>query len=76
MLANCRLQSAICGTAPILLLDEVVAHLDSLRQHRLFEEILALNAQAWLTGTNAQVFEPLRGYARFLTVDHALIKEG
>lgn len=76
MLANCRLQSAVCGTAPILLLDEVVAHLDSLRQHRLFEEILALNAQAWLTGTNAQVFEPLRGYARFLTVDHALIKEG
>jgi DNA replication and repair protein RecF len=76
MLANCRLQSLVCGVAPILLLDEVVAHLDSQRQGCLFEEILALNAQAWLTGTHVQVFEPLRGRGYFLTVDHALIKEG
>jgi DNA replication and repair protein RecF len=76
MLANCRLQSLVCGVSPILLLDEVVAHLDSQRQACLFEEILALNAQAWLTGTHAQVFEPLRGRGYFLTVDHAFIKEG
>ncbi len=76
MLANCRLQSVVCGVAPILLLDEVVAHLDHQRQAHLFEEILALNAQAWLTGTHTNVFEPLRGRGYFLTVDHAVLKEG
>ncbi len=49
------------GIAPILLLDEIAAHLDSVRRAALFEEILALGAQTWMTGTDLQVFSPLRG---------------
>lgn len=76
MLSNCRLQSVACGIAPVLLLDEVVAHLDEGRRAHLFEEILALNVQAWLTGTDKQIFESLKDNALFLTVDKAHVKEG
>lgn len=46
-----------CGMAPILLLDEIAAHLDQTRRAALCEEILALGAQAWLTGTDIRLFE-------------------
>ena len=51
------------GFAPILLLDEIVAHLDGTRRAALFEEILALGAQAWMTGTELSMFAPLSGDA-------------
>jgi DNA replication and repair protein RecF len=51
------------GFAPILLLDEIVAHLDATRRAALFEEILALGAQAWMTGTELSMFSPLAGHA-------------
>jgi DNA replication and repair protein RecF len=47
------------GHAPILLLDEVAAHLDIKRRHALFDEILALGAQAWMTGTDLSLFDGL-----------------
>jgi DNA replication and repair protein RecF len=47
------------GFAPLLLLDEVAAHLDARRREALFEEILALRAQAWMTGTDLSLFETL-----------------
>lgn len=47
------------GFAPLLLLDEVAAHLDVKRRQALFEEILALGAQAWMTGTDLSLFEGL-----------------
>lgn len=47
------------GFAPILLLDEIVAHLDATRRAALFEEIVALGAQAWMTGTELSMFAPL-----------------
>lgn len=43
--------------APLLLLDEVAAHLDSERRSALFDEICALGAQAWMTGTGPELFE-------------------
>ena len=42
--------------APILLLDEIAAHLDETRRAGLFEEIVALGAQAWMTGTDLSLF--------------------
>lgn len=45
------------GHAPLILLDEIGAHLDARRRAALFEEILALGAQAWLTGTDLSLFE-------------------
>jgi DNA replication and repair protein RecF len=58
MLADAReLSRARDGLAPILLLDEIAAHLDSVRRTALFEEIHSLCAQAWMTGTDLSLFE-------------------
>ena len=54
------------GEPPLLLLDEVAAHLDAARRAALFEVLAGLDGQAWLTGTDAALFAPLRGAARFL----------
>ncbi|MEX1148347.1 MAG: DNA replication and repair protein RecF, partial [Sphingomonadales bacterium] len=54
--------------APILLLDEVAAHLDEGRRAALFVEIEALGSQAWMTGTDRALFAPLHGRAQFFTV--------
>jgi DNA replication and repair protein RecF len=56
------------GAAPILLLDEITAHLDDHRRAALFESILALGAQAWMTGTDERDFAALRGRALLLEV--------
>jgi DNA replication and repair protein RecF len=58
MLADAReLSRARAGLAPILLLDEIAAHLDAVRRAALFEEIHSLSAQAWMTGTDLSLFE-------------------
>ena len=57
------------GAAPILLLDEITAHLDAHRRAALFEEIIRLKAQAWMTGTDAQAFDALVKNARFWRVE-------
>lgn len=64
------------GIAPILLLDEVTAHLDADRRAALFAEILRLGAQAWMTGTDRVAFDALAGKARFLEVSGARIHAG
>jgi DNA replication and repair protein RecF len=57
MLADARELSRVReGLAPILLLDEIAAHLDSVRRAALFEEIHSLSAQAWMTGTDLSLF--------------------
>jgi DNA replication and repair protein RecF len=57
------------GFAPILLLDEIAAHLDARRRAALCEEILALGAQAWLTGTDLALFENLGPHADIFAVE-------
>jgi len=73
LLAHARLQAALRGVAPIMLLDEIVAHLDRERRRALFAELLALGSQAWLTGTDDEFFAELRGAAQFLRVADATI---
>jgi len=68
VLAHARLQCEIRGEPPVLLLDEVAAHLDAFRREALFAALAALDGQAWLTGTDAALFAPLRRDARFLSV--------
>src|SRR5438876_4173479 len=68
LLAQARLQRAVRGEPPLLLLDEVAAHLDGTRRASLFEVLAGLESQAWITGTDAALFAPLNGAARFLTV--------
>jgi len=62
------------GAAPILLLDEIAAHLDHLRRAALFDEIAALGSQAWMTGTDIQAFSALVGRAKFHRVHDGLIE--
>lgn len=73
VLADVRLQAAARGVPPILLLDEVAAHLDEARRTHLYEEILALGVQAWLTGTDADLFAPLAGAAQHFRVVDAIV---
>jgi len=73
ILAHAELVARRREGAPILLLDEVTAHLDAERRAALFEEILRLGAQAWMTGTDAEAFSWLAGKARFWRVEDGLL---
>ncbi len=64
-----RLSRAHSAPTPILLLDEVAAHLDASRRRALFDEITALGLQAFLTGTDEQLFEDLKGRALGVRVE-------
>jgi DNA replication and repair protein RecF len=68
VLAHSTLQRAIRGEPPLLLLDEIAAHLDAGRRAALFEALLRLDGQAWLTGTDEALFAPLRQRVQFLSV--------
>lgn len=57
------------GAPPLLLLDEAPAHLDADRRAALFDEIHALNLQAFMTGTDRGLFAGLEGRAQFVRVD-------
>lgn len=59
VLAHARLVAHVCGSAPVLLLDEVAAHLDPGRRRALFEALEAIGAQAWLTAADAACFAEL-----------------
>jgi len=73
--AQARLQRAVRGEPPLLLLDEVAAHLDAKRRAALFEVLAGLESQAWITGTDTALFAPLRGAARFLSVCDGALAE-
>jgi DNA replication and repair protein RecF len=73
IMANTRLQTKARGAGPLLLLDEVVAHLDAERRTHLFDEIVALGVQAWMTGTDRALFEGLDGRAQFFRVEDATL---
>ena len=64
-----RLSRANSASNPILLLDEVAAHLDQARRAALFDEIEALTLQAFLTGTDEALFESLKGRALGIAVE-------
>jgi DNA replication and repair protein RecF len=64
-----RLSRAESAPNPILLLDEVAAHLDRIRRAALFDEIEALGLQAFLTGTDEALFDDLKGRAQGVGVD-------
>ena len=67
-LAHARLVSLSRGRPPLLLLDEIAAHLDAERREALFDEVVALGVQGWMTGTDAELFKPLAGRAQILRV--------
>lgn len=68
ILANARALAEDFGAPPILLLDEVAAHLDADRRASLYNEICAIGAQAWMTGTGSDLFEDLGERAQSVMV--------
>jgi DNA replication and repair protein RecF len=74
LLAQAELQRVVRGEPPLLLLDEVAAHLDARRREALFDILARLDGQAWLSGTDASVFAPLHGAARFVAVHDGRLK--
>ena len=76
ILAQARMvKSQFQGRMPILLLDEIAAHLDKDRRKGLFDELLATGAQCWLTGTDMMQFESLNSQAQFFTIDDAIVSK-
>ncbi|AZN97792.1 DNA replication/repair protein RecF [Mesorhizobium sp. M9A.F.Ca.ET.002.03.1.2] len=73
VLSHARLTGEMSDMTPILLLDEIAAHLDSGRRAALFSILEELNCQAFMTGTDAALFSSLKGRAQFLTVDHGTV---
>lgn len=71
ILANARALAADLGAAPVLLLDEVAAHLDEARRAALYAEIEALEAQALMTGTEAHLFDSLGPGAQRVSVSES-----
>ena len=70
ILANGRALKDQTGIPPILLLDEVAAHLDAGRRAALYDEICTLGSQAWMTGTGPELFEEFGSRAQ-----HRLVSE-
>lgn len=68
ILAQAKCQTLHRGFTPILLLDEIVAHLDDNKREALIAKIKELGAQAWITTTNPELFASLEGYAQFLKI--------
>lgn len=74
VLANARLLALDRSTVPLLLLDELAAHLDAARRGALYDEILALGAQAWVTGTDPDLFAPFGDTAQYFHVADATVR--
>jgi DNA replication and repair protein RecF len=73
VLAKARLIWELSGAAPLVLFDEVAAHLDAARREALFEETLDLKAQAWMTGTDRSTFASIASQAQILAVNRGRI---
>ena len=73
ILAHAHLIKAERGAPPILLLDEVAAHLDESRRAALYKILEETGGQVWLTGTDENLFTPIQNRAQFFHVQNARI---
>lgn len=71
VLAQTKLLTRLQGSTPIILLDDITAHLDEHRRHSLCAQLLDMRVQAFLTGTDAALFDALRDHAQFHVISHA-----
>jgi DNA replication and repair protein RecF len=76
ILAHARLTADMTGFAPILLLDEIAAHLDEGRRATLFNLVDGLGGQSFMTGTDRSMFSALGDRAQFFTVSHGSVTSG
>ncbi len=69
VLAHARLVATMTSITPLILLDEITAHLDPARRQALFAAIEQLNTQCWMTGTDPALFDALSGQAVHIRVE-------
>ncbi len=69
ILSNAKLIKEQSKVSPILLLDEITAHLDGVRKENLFSELLSLESQFFISGTEVDIFNSLNTKAKFLELD-------
>ena len=69
ILSNAKLIKEQQNISPILLLDEITAHLDEVRKENLFSELLSLESQFFISGTEGSLFNSLSTKAKFLELD-------
>lgn len=75
VLAQAEALREVTGEAPLLLLDEVAAHLDRARRQALYERLRALGGQVWMTGTDREVFDGLGEGSAVLDVAAGRVSE-
>jgi DNA replication and repair protein RecF len=75
LLAQVETVTAACGARPLVLLDEVSAHLDKARKTALFRLLERSGLQAWMTGTEAQVFDGASPSTVVYQVAHGTLRE-
>ena len=75
ILAQTEAIRAVTGSAPILLLDEIAAHLDKSRRTALFSHLQSLHVQAWMTGTEAELFDGAGPATMVYHVDNGTLRE-
>jgi DNA replication and repair protein RecF len=68
VLAGARLQRRERGSTPLMLLDDVVAHLDASHREAVFDAVADLGAQAWYTGTDGGLFQPIARRSQLVTL--------
>ena len=73
VLAHAALTARVSGLTPILLLDEIAAHLDPDRRAALFARIDALGGQAFMTGTDRSLFDAMGTRAQYFTVREGMV---
>lgn len=73
ILAHGRLMTLERGAPPVLLLDEIAAHLDEARRQALFERLITLGGQVFMTGTDPVLFDSIAQKAQFFDVEAAQI---
>ena len=74
VLAHANLVADMTGIIPLLLLDEVVAHLDPGRRAALFDELARLGSQVWMTGADPQAFSAIGPSADIFEVDNGAMR--
>lgn len=75
ILVHARLVAQMTGLTPILLLDEIAAHLDPLRRRALFDALERLGTQCWMTGTDPVLFADLGQRAQYFTVTGGQVRQ-
>ena len=73
VLAHAALTRTVSGMAPIMLLDEIAAHLDPARRAALFDRIDTVGGQAFMTGTDRSLFEALGNRAQYVRVENGAL---